>query len=237
MNAFAQLCRDINVITGELARRGIHSDKILEATYSIETNARAYMEDSGGLAVDWKKYGLAKKPARICALLHKRLGKTVSRDAILDAMYFDNTAGEDKLIDARKLIDVFVCQAKKKLERSPFSIDNDWGEGFRMTEKVDWTPYKLSPTQHKLAVALHANMGRDVSVEDLLAILYPPGYKGKQGYERKAPLITLHVQLCNVRRKLERSALRITHSQAAGYRMIYKPSALAATALQELQAH
>lgn len=230
------LQKQIDIVRENLLVRGIRSDKIESALYSIEMLGRAYMEDQGP-TIDWKKYHLTKKEARICALLHKRLGKTVSRDALLDTLYHDDTSSEDDLEDPRKIIDVFICHAKKKLEDSPFSIDNDWGSGFRMTERVDWTPYGFTPSEALLAATLHSRIGTDISAENLISTLYPSDYKGRKGYERKTPRKTLHVMLHKIRLKLRSSAFHISHSQAAGYRMTYRliPKPIA-TALNELAA-
>lgn len=131
MNAFAQLREQLNVIHGELALRGIHSKKIDNATYSIETLAGAYMEDLP--TYEWEGIRFTPTQRRIVDLLYKHRGHSVSRSRLLDAMF---PGGEDDhLTNPRKHIDVYLCNIRKKIAATPYEVRTVWGEGFTMLHK------------------------------------------------------------------------------------------------------
>ncbi len=98
-------------------------------TDSIETLTRAYMAPE---IPDWSQYGLTKYETRLAECLHAKYGRPVSRDTIMDALYYDR-AGE---YPERKVIDVFVFRVRKHLEEfgAPFQIETALGIGLKMVD-------------------------------------------------------------------------------------------------------
>lgn len=82
-----------------------------------------------------KAWGLTPQEARIVLALHAAGGKVCSKDYLLSALY-DNpdTAAEEKIID------VFVCKARRKLDGRNTSVSN-W-RGARRGEAHDNAPYQ-----------------------------------------------------------------------------------------------
>lgn len=202
-----------------------------ELSDGLEVLTRAFMEPV--LDEGWAQYGLTKKERRIAALLHKRLGHCVSREAIQDALYFDVVAADDEPDGVDKILDVFFCKMKPKLLSSPYSVENVRGEGLKMVLRTavspqSWTRYGLTAREGTIATALQAKGGEYLSIGELLDMIYPDGRK---------PAKNLHIFIFRARQKLKKSPFDIRFDRGLGYRMIYKPSALALTALQELQAH
>lgn len=153
MDAHAALRAQLNVIHGELAARGIHSAKIENATYSIETLCQSYMAPD--VQNNWEGLGLTKKERDFADLLYSRLGKTVTKDSLYNVLYFDRVHGgpEDKIID------VFICKLRhkgfgirEKMHPSrilPFEILTDWGIGYKMVHRSP------GPVPEPIATALH----------------------------------------------------------------------------------
>jgi hypothetical protein len=68
-------------------------------------------------------FGVTNREAMLLAALLKRPEAT--KDQLLNAMY---TVAED--VPEIKIIDVFVCKLRKKLERHAITIETMWGRGY-----------------------------------------------------------------------------------------------------------
>jgi two-component system cell cycle response regulator CtrA len=55
-------------------------------------------------------------------------GRLMSKEQLLDGMYVCGVDDEPQL----KIVDVFVCKARKKIAPYGLSIDTVWGRGYRM---------------------------------------------------------------------------------------------------------
>ena len=97
----------------------------------ISTLTSAYLLPSP-LPDEFDNIGITKSHMRIVALLHARLGRLVSKSAIFDAVYFDKS--ECDIADI-KIIDIFICKIRPKLESTPYRIETVWGQGFRMVKQ------------------------------------------------------------------------------------------------------
>ena len=80
----------------------------------------------------WEKYGLTPNEARIMARLARTMGHTVTRTALMDAVYFDCVGDEP---DA-KIIDIFICKARARLAKcaAPYWIETHWGRGYSLNQ-------------------------------------------------------------------------------------------------------
>lgn len=129
------------------------ADRFNSATDSIECLSRAYAFK----AVDdeMEDLSLSKMEHSAATLLLSRLGCTVSKEALYDAMYA-HKAGDGPNI---KIIDIFIWRLRKKLKDhgAPYRIDVTWGIGYKMVDSSDPLPtyinrtYKTSPGRRKVA--------------------------------------------------------------------------------------
>ena len=80
------------------------------------------------------QYDLTESEARICRLLSTKMGQTVTRDALMNAIYFDRNGEEPNI----KIVDIFICKLRKKLaaRNCPLMIDNTWGKGYRLLHRA-----------------------------------------------------------------------------------------------------
>lgn len=165
-----------------------------ELSDSIETITRAYM-DPGESLRDWGVH-LSRKEQQIAAILHKRLGCIVTRNSLMDALYFDDPNGGPD----GKIVDVFVCKLRKKLIGSGFMIKSIHGIGYSMHEgeaeprpiagAVRWgNSVVMGVKQAAVADILKASMGRIVSYVQM----------GEAGFEYQLASSTIE----HLRRKLK----------------------------------
>ncbi len=65
---------------------------------------------------------LTSKEGLILALLRQHFGKLVSRELIFGTLYSDGSS-----MPNIKIVDVFVCRLRPKLQGGPLIIKNHWG--------------------------------------------------------------------------------------------------------------
>ena len=64
---------------------------------------------------------------RMANCLILRIGKTVPRGQLLNAMYFDRPNEPH-----HKIVDVQICKLRELLINSGYHIENIWGQGYKM---------------------------------------------------------------------------------------------------------
>lgn len=111
-------------LLGEMRAVAANPSKFQAISDQISILTAAYMAPHSL----WNDFRMSGQMTRIADLLHSKMGKIVSRDAILNAMYFDNPNGEK----TAKNIDVQVFRIRKQL-RDKFDIETIWGQGYKMT--------------------------------------------------------------------------------------------------------
>lgn len=104
-------------------------DRFYEATDQIETITKTYMEPR--VSFDWRPYRLTQCEERLIEALHARLGETVTKHALMNALYFDSPDDEPSI----KIIDIFVHKIRRKIPNSPFDLQTVWGRGYRLEER------------------------------------------------------------------------------------------------------
>ena len=115
--------------------RGRSGDPVVEKlSAQISVLCRGYMEPVGSEALPGVK--LTPNERNLFALLEARLGRAVSRGALLDAAAYHHGWDREPL---PKVVDVYICHLRKKLADSGFRIETVWGQGYRMM-RVDKTP-------------------------------------------------------------------------------------------------
>lgn len=109
------------VIAGNVPKYENLSDQL--AVFS-----RAYVIPS--VKSDWDKYHLTGAETIIAELLHSKMGETVRRTSMMDAIYFSQPDDEPEI----KIIDIFICKIRKKLKDSPYRVITAFGCGYKMVE-------------------------------------------------------------------------------------------------------
>lgn len=79
-----------------------------------------------------RSYGLTATEAQMYLILDRAEGKTLSKETILRRMYATSRSTDE--MPSEKLIDVFVCKLRAKLEaaNAACKIETMWGLGYRM---------------------------------------------------------------------------------------------------------
>ncbi len=72
--------------------------------------------------------GLTKSESRLVRALENAGGRTLTHDALMNAMYFDHS-GEDPEIN---IVPVFICKIRKKDPSLRARLLNVWGIGYRL---------------------------------------------------------------------------------------------------------
>lgn len=88
---------------------------------------RGYMEPAGDEPLAGVK--LTPNEARVFGLLKSRLGRAVSRGALLDAASFHHGWDSEP---TPKVVDVYICRLRRKIKGSGYTIETAWGQGYRM---------------------------------------------------------------------------------------------------------
>lgn len=77
----------------------------------------------------FEKFKLSPVQERMAMALFQKGGGCVSKDTLLNAMYFDKLNHEPHF----KTVEVFICHLRKKLYPE-YRIETVWGRGYRMTQ-------------------------------------------------------------------------------------------------------
>lgn len=93
----------------------------------ISLLCRGYMEPAGDDPLPGVK--LTPNERSMFALLKARLGRAVTRGALLDAASYHH--GWDREPQP-KVVDVYICHLRRKLKGSGFAVETVWGQGYRM---------------------------------------------------------------------------------------------------------
>jgi DNA-binding response OmpR family regulator len=97
----------------------------------ISLLCRGYMEPAEEEVLPGAR--LTPNERSILGLLQARLGRIVTRGALLDAASFHHGWGREPM---PKIIDVYICRLRRKLVGSGLAIETVWGSGYRMV-RVD----------------------------------------------------------------------------------------------------
>lgn len=90
----------------------------------------AQLEELLGMSFDAPAFlCLAESEAKLFGMLLAR--EAVTKDGAMHALYTLRTDA-DAVVDD-KIIDVFVCKLRKKLEPFDLAIETNWGQGYFMT--------------------------------------------------------------------------------------------------------
>lgn len=101
----------------------------LEAENELLREKVIALEEILGLRIETPLVlGLTSHEAKMFGILLKR--ELVTKEAAMAALYGDRPNGEVEI----KIVDVFVCKARKKLKPFGIEIETVWGRGYRMPQ-------------------------------------------------------------------------------------------------------
>ncbi len=100
-----------------------HTPAIVRASDQIDALCRAYMEPDQ--AIKGSEFGLSPSRAKMFALLLKRRGQVVSREALLNVCIHQDEPPDIKIIDVQ------MSHLRKKLPEQ-YRIETVWGVGYRL---------------------------------------------------------------------------------------------------------
>ncbi len=120
--------QDVRRILDKMIAAAKNNPEVERLSCELEMLTMAYTLPS--LDDFWtEKLGLTSSEARIVRLLNDKFGQSISKEAMMNALYFDRPGDEPDY----KIVDVFICKIRKKLKGSPYAIEHSWGRGYRMT--------------------------------------------------------------------------------------------------------
>lgn len=124
------VARVIGSMRRALSRTDIDRDYLRDCTEQLSTLTMAYGEVGLGPMFDAANF--TPNEARILTLLNSRPGRTFSREAIMNAMYFDKRGDQPAI----KIIDVYIFRIRRKLRdaKVPRAIECMWGMGYRLVD-------------------------------------------------------------------------------------------------------
>lgn len=115
---------DVLALLDQMRKAARNPVLVRDLSDQLEVLVMAYLEPVVDDPVPGVKFTRCQR--RIVARLMERIGQTVRRDSLMNAMYFDRPDEEPDI----KIVDVLVCQIRKKLKESDFEIINDRGIGY-----------------------------------------------------------------------------------------------------------
>lgn len=75
-----------------------------------------------------REYGFTPREARLFLILKRAPNMQAGKEAILTRLYADQVDDAPQL----KIIDVFICKMRKKLEGTVWEIETIWGAGYKL---------------------------------------------------------------------------------------------------------
>lgn len=86
----------------------------------------------GTIDYNGQRCRLSKKLMKFFMFLYRHRGKNVSRDAIIKHLYlYEDEEPHDKIID------VFICHMRNRLQPTGIKINTVWGFGYRLDMKEE----------------------------------------------------------------------------------------------------
>lgn len=99
----------------------------LEAENELLREKIVALEEAMGMRIEAPlMLGLTSHETKLFGILLKR--DVVTKEAAMSALYGDRPNGEAEI----KIVDVYICKARKKLKPFGIQIETIWGRGFRM---------------------------------------------------------------------------------------------------------
>jgi DNA-binding response OmpR family regulator len=122
---------EVKALLAEMRAAANNPARIRQLTDSLEVFALEHIVPSGPWAEDVVPGArLTRKETRILSRLLEAKGRVVSREQLMNALYFDRAEDEPQI----KIVDVFICKLRRKLAGSRVCISTVHGQGFSIAE-------------------------------------------------------------------------------------------------------
>lgn len=108
-----------------------HQEEDEEQTKATEQLEYVTGQDDGAVLALVEGYKLTWREARLFLILQRSAGNVVSKETIIRRLYANVSVDE---VPDTKIVDVFVCKIRRKIEDSGYAIRTVWGEGYRLEE-------------------------------------------------------------------------------------------------------
>lgn len=118
-------CTEVMALIDQMHRAARDPVRIHQLSDQLEMMTRSYLAPT--IPDPLPDTHLSPMEARMLSRLLKGIGSLVTREQLMDAMYYDR-ADEPQV----KIIDVLLCHLRKKLRGSQYRIDGVWGQGYRL---------------------------------------------------------------------------------------------------------
>lgn len=125
--AVADIPRLIAELRDHIARK---TGKPIDPDVDFLTTQIEMLSMATPLANSWIGLELTLKERRLLDCLASRPGMVFSKDALMNALYFDCPRDSPE----PKIIDIFVCKLRGKLHETDFRIRTHWGVGFSLVD-------------------------------------------------------------------------------------------------------
>lgn len=110
-----------------------HCRRMREDLDEAREMARQLREQAFGAPIEGalkQRWALAPSEATILGVLLSR--ETARKEALLDALYFDDPNGGAE----EKILSVFICRMRPRLKRDGVLIETVWGVGWRLAPEM-----------------------------------------------------------------------------------------------------
>lgn len=136
-------------------------DQLIEYVYNLE----ARLEEQGAVAGLQQTANLARilglTITESRALLALADGRTHSKESILSALYFDR--GDDA--PEIKIVDVFICKIRRKLQGTGIVIETIWGVGYHLLDPAPVLAAAAGEEIERDGVPRPAHIGKPVGAK------------------------------------------------------------------------
>lgn len=121
--------KEVLGVLDQLHEAARNPERVRQLTDHLTVLARDYLTPS--IPDPMPNVHLSKTQARLIARMLEADGGIVTRDQLMDAVYFDKMEEPHD-----KILDVMICGLRKKLKSSGFQITNGWGNGYKLEHIV-----------------------------------------------------------------------------------------------------
>lgn len=118
-------CTEVLALIDQMHRAAGNRVMVHQLTDQLEVLTRSYFAPAVADPIPGEH--LTKTSARILSRLMSAGGQMVSKEQLMDALYFDRAYEPDV-----KILDVLICNLRKKLRGSRYRIETLHGEGWKL---------------------------------------------------------------------------------------------------------
>ncbi|WP_198666043.1 winged helix-turn-helix domain-containing protein [Tropicimonas sp. IMCC34043] len=110
--------------------QGSHEEAGEDDASARETVAFLMADDARDLIPLMERFGFTQREARLFRILERSAGNCIGKETLLARLYADRPLDTPD----QKILDVFVCKIRKKLDGAPCRIETEHGVGYRLVK-------------------------------------------------------------------------------------------------------